>query len=116
MAKFNSVDEFIDSLGEPRAATVRAAIKAALAAAPDLGVKLAWNIPQVHRGKHYVMGFGPAKGHISIAAWSKDSMAKFADRLAMYDPTENMFRVPIDWKVDKALIVDMVKARLSELQ
>ena len=86
-----------------------------MAVRQDLGVKLSWNVPQVHLCKHYVMGFGPAKRHISIAPWSKDVMTVFADRIAAYDPTDNMLRVPTDWKVDTQLIGDLVRARLSEL-
>ena len=115
MARFATVDEYLASLSEPHGTTVRAVLKVALGAAPGLAVKLAWSIPQVHIGKQYVMGIAPAKAHISIAPWSKDSMVTFADRLAQYDPTDNMFRVPTDWKVDKALITDLVRARLGEI-
>ena len=115
MAKFASVDEYLASLEPGTATTVRSLIEAAVAVHQDLDVKLSWNVPQVHLGKHYVMGFGPAKRHISIAPWSKDVMVAFADRIAVYDPTDNMLRVPIDWTVDTQLIADLVRARLSEL-
>ena len=96
MAKFASVDEYLVSLAPGTAATVRSLIEAAVAVHQDLDVKLSWNVPQVHLGKHYVMGFGPAKRHISIAPWSKDVMVAFADRIAVYDPTDNMLRVPTE--------------------
>ena len=115
MAKFGSVDEYVASLAPGHASTMRALIATALAVDPRLGVKLAWNVPQIHIGKDYVMGLSAAKAHLSVAPWSKDIMAQYADRLAGFDPTDNMFRVEPGWKVDVTLIRDLVRARLAEL-
>jgi uncharacterized protein YdhG (YjbR/CyaY superfamily) len=115
MAKFGSVDEYVASLPAAHAETMRRMIDAALGADSRLDVKLAWNVPQVHLGKSYVIGFSAAKAHLSAAPWSKDVMAAFADRLASLDPTDNMFRVAPGWEVDTVLIHDLVHARLAEL-
>ena len=115
MAKFGSVDEYVASLPAAHAETMRRMIDAALGADSRLDVKLAWNVPQVHIGKDYVMGLSAAKAHLSVAPWSKDIMAQYADRLAAFDPTDNMFRVEPGWTVDVALIRDLVTARLREL-
>lgn len=115
MAKFGSVDEYVASLPTGHAQTMRDLIGVALGADPRLTVKLSWNVPQVQLGKHYVIGFSAAKAHLSVAPWSQAVMATFADRLAAFDPTDNLFRVAPGWVVDTRLIHDMVHARLDEL-
>lgn len=87
-----------------------------LSVSPDLHSVIAWNVPQVkHANGKYVFGMSAAKNHISLAPWSSDVMVALADRIAPYDPTKAMIRVPSDWKVDAALIRDLVTARLREI-
>jgi uncharacterized protein YdhG (YjbR/CyaY superfamily) len=60
------------------------------------------------------MGFSAAKRHLSIAPWSAEVMRRFAERLAPYEPTDNLFRVPIGWQPDAHLLAELVEARLAE--
>ena len=115
MSKFTSIDEYLASVGEAQAGTIAGVIEAVQRAHPDVEVKLAWNVPQLHRGGNYVMGLSCTAKHVSIAPWSTNVMAAFQPRLHDYNPTENLFRVPIDWAIDDELIRDMVHARLAEL-
>lgn len=112
---FASIDEYFASIGEAQAGTIAAVIEVVQREHPDVEVKLAWNVPQLHLGRDYVMGLSCTVKHVSIAPWSKNVMAAFRSRLTEYDPTENLFRVPIDWAIDDELIRDIVDARLSEL-
>lgn len=115
MAKAETLEQYLAGLDGVRAATVQAVVDAILAGHPDATVKTAWNVPQVQIGGKYVFGIAAARNHISLSPWSNIAMREFADRLAQYDPTDNLFRVPVDWKVDSALITDLVDARLAEL-
>lgn len=115
MAKFATLDEYLASLPPAAAATIRAAVQCVLDQFPELAVRISWNVPQLQLGKQYVMGFNAAKHHLSISPWSADSMRRFADRLQPYDPTDNLFRVPLDWQPDAGLLHDLVMARLAEL-
>lgn len=114
--KIASYDEFLASVGEVKAKTVHSVFEVAREAYPELTTKIAWNVPNVQYQGKYVMGISCAKSHISISLWSADVLAAFHDRLSEYDPTENLFRVPVDWQVDAALIVDMVGAKIAEIQ
>ena len=42
-------------------------------------------------------------------------MTSFAERLAPYETTKGLFKVPVDWDVDAELITDLIQARKAEL-
>lgn len=117
VAKFQSVDDYLASLDPPKGDTLRSVIDVILDEFPDLECQLAWNVPQVHRGKEYVFGVSAATHHLSLSPWSAAVMAAFRERLeaAGYDVTKNLVKVPVDWDIDHDLIVDLVNARLDEL-
>lgn len=115
MARFTELGAYLASLPDAPAATVEACIEAVQAGHPDAVVKMAWNVPHLQIDGKYVIGFSAAKHHVSINPWSAGVMAQFSDRLAAYDPTEHLFRVPHDWSIDANLLNDLVDARLAEL-
>lgn len=82
---------------------------------PDSTVKLAWNTPQIQISGKDVFGMSAAKNHLSLAPWSEAAMTNFADRLAAYETTKGLFKVPVDWDVDGGLITDLIQARMAEL-
>lgn len=115
MANADTLAQYLEGLDDTRAKTVQAVVDVVLAGHPDATVKISWNVPQVQLGGKYVFGIAAAKNHISLSPWSNVAMQLFADRLAQYNPTDNLFRVPVDWQVDHALITDLVDVRLAEL-
>jgi len=117
MAKFDSVDDYLGSLDPPKCDTVRAVIDLVLGEFSELECKLSWNVPQVHREGAYVFGVSAAKAHLSLAPWSADVIADFKERLEEggFVVKANLFQVPVDWEVDRGLVIDLVNARLAEL-
>ena len=105
------------SLDTVKAATLRAVVETITSYFPDLTVKIAWNVPQIHRGKDYVFGADAAKNHLTLAPWGTDALESFRSRLsdAGYVVNKHTFQVPVDWNVDADLLRDMVAARLAEL-
>ena len=57
------------------------------------------------------------KKHILLAPWGDGVLAPFAARLEAdgYTVQKKTVRVPLDWKVDKALLRDLVAARMAQL-
>jgi len=115
MPRFVEIDDYLNSLPDQARSTIAACIAAVQAGHPAATVKIAWNVPHLQIDGTYVIGFSAAKKHVSINPWSASVMAQFSDRLAGYDPTEHLFRVPLDWSVDAKLLSDLVTARLAEL-
>lgn len=83
---------------------------------PHLGQRLAWNVPHVTLGNAHVAGLSSAKAHVSFSPWSLAVLDAHRDRLGQLEATRNLIRIPPGWKVDRALIRDLVAARLAELR
>ena len=115
MAKFENIDHYFASLDDTKAATLRRVLDAIATNFPESTVKLAWNTPQIQIAGQYVFGMSAAKNHLSLAPWSEAVMADFAPRLAGYETTKGLIRIPVDWDVDQQLIADMISARMAEL-
>jgi uncharacterized protein YdhG (YjbR/CyaY superfamily) len=115
--RFASLDDYLTSLDAVKATTLRAVVESITSYFPDLAVKIAWNVPQIHRGKDYVFGADAAKNHLTLAPWGTGTLEPFRARLtdAGYVVNKLTFRVPVDWTVDADLLREMVAARLAEL-
>ena len=88
-----------------------------LGAFPELDARLSWNVPQLQRDGKYVLGLSAAKKHLSVSPWSTDVIEDFRPRLEQrFTVTKNLFQVPVDWEIDEALLTDLVRARLAELE
>lgn len=116
-AKFDSVDDYLASLSPEKAKTLGSVIDLVLGEFPGLEAKLAWNVPQIHRDGQYVFGVSSLKKHLSLAPWSEAVIDTFRERLEGegYVVRKNLFQVPDDWNVDRELVMDLVRARLAEL-
>jgi uncharacterized protein YdhG (YjbR/CyaY superfamily) len=115
VAKFDNLDEYFASLDDTKAATLQRVLDVIATNFPESSVKLAWNTPQIQIAGQYVFGMSAAKNHLSLAPWSEAAMTNFAERLAPYETTKGLFKVPVDWDVDSALITDLIQARMAEL-
>ncbi len=113
--RYASVGDYLASLDPVKAATVRGIIDLILTEFPALDVKLAWNTPQIVRKSKYVAGISSLKHHLAFAPWSQTVLDAFRPRLEGYVVRKNLFQIPDDWEIDRALILDLVRARLAEL-
>lgn len=117
MARFDSVDDYLASLDPPKGDTLRSVIDLVLHEFPELACKLAWNVPQVHLDGKYVFGVSAARNHLALSPWSTAVIADVRERLEAdgYTVTKNLVQVPVDWEVDRELVIDLVRPRLAEL-
>ncbi len=63
----------------------------------------------------YVLGVDMATNHLLLLPLSTDVITEFADRLEAYQTQKKTIRVPVDWDVDRDLLLDLVAARVAEL-
>lgn len=63
----------------------------------------------------YVFGLNIGKNHITMGLIGVDVIARFAGRLTDYKCGKKTFNVPLDWKVDTQLLVDIAAYRMAEL-
>jgi uncharacterized protein len=119
--RFNSVEEYLASLeSEPdghstKATTLRSVIDFILSEFPELESKISWNVPTIHRNGKYVVGLAAYKNHLTFSPWSPRVIEDFKAKLGKFVVKANCFQIPVDWKIDKKLVKDLVRARLAEL-
>ena len=132
--RFNSVEEYLASLESElstaslrpdghstKARTLRSVIDFILAEFPELESKISWNVPTIHRKGKYVAGICAYKHHLTFSAWSPRVIEDFkgpsrtGGRLGKFVVWKNCFQIPVDWKIDRKLVKDLVRARLAEL-
>lgn len=115
VAKFVDVSEYLSSLDEPGSSTLRNVLDAVLSVDGTLVEVISWNVPQVKSPRGYVFGVAAFRNHLTLNPWSPAIISTFDARLADYIRGSSTFRVPLDWTIDRSLIVDLVRARLVEL-
>lgn len=113
--RVGTVDEYLAGADPTAAGTVRAILRAVLAAYPDLAVVIAWNQPMVMAGGHYVFGVSVSAKHILIAPWGRGVLDQFCPRLTGYTVNTKTIRIPVDWDVDPQLLKDMVGAAIDRV-
>lgn len=114
--RFNTPDEYFASVDPEAAKTAHAIFATITSAYPKLELVVAWNQPMLRSEQGYVFGLSVAKNHITISPVSTDALEVYAGKLASYGLNKKTFTVPLDWKVDAALLKGLVKVRLSELK
>ena len=114
--RYDTVDQYLAQFDEVKQKTVRSIFAAIQSKFPNLELVIAWNQPMLKFGAHYVFGVTVLKNHILLAPWSTKVLADFSDQLAKYEVNKKTFKVPVDWKVNKKLLQDMVARRIKELE
>ena len=115
-SRFNSVEEYLVSLDPTKQRTMRSIIDFILTTFPELESKISWNVPTIHRKGKYVVGVSAYKQHLTFSPWSPQVIQDFKARLEKFVVFKNCFQIPVDWKIDRKLLKDLVKARLAELE
>jgi len=113
--RFNSVEEYLASVDRTKERTLRSVIDFILNQFPELESKISWNVPTIHRNGKYVVGLAAYKHHLTFSPWSPSVIEDFKVRLGKFVVFKNCFQIPVDWKIDRKLVKDLVRARLAEL-
>jgi uncharacterized protein YdhG (YjbR/CyaY superfamily) len=114
-SKFKSVEEYLAPQDPTKARTLKSVIDLILAEFPGLESKISWNVPTIHRNGKYVAGICAYKNHLTFSAWSPRVIEDFKVRLGNFVVWKNCLQIPVDWKIDRKLVKDLVRARLAEL-
>ena len=107
--------DYLKKLDKQCAKTVTEIFKAIQAKYPELELVIAWNQPMLKAANGYVFGLGVQKNHILLNPFSADAIKKTLPKLKDYKVNKHTIRIPFDWKIDKQLLLVLVKARLAEL-
>ncbi len=111
--RFESPDEYFESLDPTKGATLRRIFEVLQKAFPQLELVMAWNQPMLKVGKQYVFGASAASHHILIAPWDPEIIEAVRPRLTGLVVNKKTIRIPVDWKVDGKLLRDLVASQLD---
>ncbi|CAB4768211.1 MAG: DUF4287 domain-containing protein [Actinobacteria bacterium] len=113
--RFDSPDNYFSGLDAKTAKTMKAIFAAITANHKGLELVMAWNQPMLRLGKDYVIGLSVSKNHIAVNPFSVEALDKNLKKLEPYTVNKYTFQVPLDWKVDAALISSLAKVRIAEI-
>ena len=111
--RFATPADYFASVGPIKAKTIRAVIAAIRKKHPHLELVMAWNVPMLRDGDRYVFGISASTGHLLIAPWDAEVLKSLSAKLKAYEVNKKTVKIPIDWKVDAALLDAMIRPQLS---
>lgn len=111
--RYETFDEYLATLDEAKAKTIRSIFATLTAKFKKAEVVIAWNQPMLKQDGRYLFGASAQKAHILIAPFNADIIDELRPRLEGYEVNKKTIRVPVDWKVDKKLLTDMVSAQFE---
>ena len=114
--RFETLDDYLAGQDAQKQRTVRAILASLQKSFPALELVIAWNQPMLKYQGAYVFGLSVLKEHLLIAPFDAQVLDDLAPRLAGYQVNKKTVRVPVDWKVDSALLRDMVKPQIARLK
>lgn len=113
--RVDSLNQYLAPFDEPKQAKVREILSVITKKYPTLETVIAWNQPMLKMGKAYVFGISVHTKHILIAPWGTGVLDEFRPRLEGYEVNKKTIKIPVDWKVDKKLLCDMVGASMAAI-
>ena len=111
--RFETVDGYLAGEDAIKAKTIRSILKVITKAFPGTEVVIAWNHPMVKYDGRYVFGVSALKSHLLIAPFDADVLESLKPRLEGYQVNKKSVRVPVDWRIDKQLLIDMVGPQID---
>lgn len=112
--RFATAADYFAAQDPKKSATMKKIFAAIRKQHPSLELVVAWNQPMLRIGTFTVFGVSASANHLTINPFSIDALRTCGKKLEGYKLNKYTFTVPIDWKVDAALLNALVKARLSE--
>lgn len=113
--RFQSLDDYLKGHDPEKQAKVREIFATLQKLFPKLELVIAWNQPMLKLNTHYIFGLSIAKNHLTLAPFNADVLQAMKSDFKGYEMNKKTFKVPIDWKVDKALLKKLIKNCLNAL-
>ena len=113
--KFGTPENYFKSIDPQVAKTIKMIFAAVTAKHKNLELIMAWNQPMLRLGTGYIVGVSVSKNHLTLNPFSTAVLNLVTPKLAEYEVKKHTFLVPLDWKVDTALMQAIAKARIAEI-
>lgn len=111
--RFSTLEEFLASHEDAKKKKVKEIFKVIQSEFPKLYLVIAWNQPMLKLDDKYIFGLSIAKNHLTLAPFNPAVLESLHEQLASYEVNKKTFKVPIDWKVDRVLLKNLITATLE---
>jgi uncharacterized protein YdhG (YjbR/CyaY superfamily) len=109
------VQSYLDALDEPARSTLGTVRDSILQLRPDAQPCLSYGAPAFTVEGKVIAGLAASKGHLSYLPHSGSVLESLADEVAGYERSKGALRFPLDTPLPKALIHELLEARLREI-
>jgi uncharacterized protein YdhG (YjbR/CyaY superfamily) len=115
LAKYDSVDEYMDSLPDDRRTAMEQLRSAIRAAAPGATEAIAYNMPAFRLQGRFLVSYEAYKRHYSLFPWSDPMLAELGEELKPYAVGKGTIRFPADEPIPLELVTRVVEIRNREV-
>jgi len=112
--RFSTPKQYFAQLDPQKKKTAELVFSTIMEKYPKLELVIAWNQPMLRIDGKYIFGLSTSQNHLTLNPFSSDVLESMESKLAGYKVNKTTFIVPVDWKVDAALLRAIVKARIAE--
>lgn len=113
---FSDAEGYFATLPDVQAATLRNIIEVVRKKHKNLEVVISWNKPMIKIDGQYILGLAAVSNHMLLLPWGDDMVNHVKDRTKHLVVNKKTIQIPNDWKIDRALINELVAERLRQLE
>jgi uncharacterized protein YdhG (YjbR/CyaY superfamily) len=113
MAK-NEIDHYLDTLDEPKRATLAKLRDTIVAIVPDAEQCISYGMPAFKLRGKTIAGFAAFKGHLSYLPHSGSVLPQLATETEGYTKTKGSLHFGVDKPLPKKLVKKLLDARMAE--
>jgi len=110
-----TVDEYLQSLEEPKRSTLSAMRSMILELRPELTETIGWGVPIFKLNGKNVAGLAAFKNHLTFSPQSAAVLESLADELTGYTVAKSSMQFAVDEPLPRELLSKLLEARIKEL-
>ena len=116
MAKYTTVDEYMDTLPDDRRAVMEELRITIGAAAPDAVEGISYNMPAFRLDGRFLVSYEAFKRHYSLFPWSDAMVEELGEEMSRYAVGKGTIRFPVGDPIPLQLVTRLVEFRHREVE
>lgn len=111
----DEIDEYLSGVDEPKRTTLQALRSTILEVVPEAEQGISYRVPAFRVQGRVVAGFAAFKDHLSYLPFSGSVLEQLTEELQDYTGTKSALHFAVDRPLPKALVEQLIAARLREI-
>jgi uncharacterized protein YdhG (YjbR/CyaY superfamily) len=110
----NEIDDYLDTLEEPKRTTLAQLRETILTIVPDAEECISYGMPAFKLRGKTIAGFAAFKNHLSYLPHSGSVIPQLAKETERYTSTKGSLHFPIDKPLPRTLVKKLITVRMAE--